>query len=130
MGTVPIISVMDNFRVDAFGNVVSKLAKSKAVCAFEVDHVFPWSRGGHPPPPPSPRVCTGAKCAEEGEAYSGCRIVSAAVPKDDRGWVRRVGKGGGGAGRPRWIVRVERRAAALFRPLPRFKVEASGHEVL
>ena len=38
--------VKENFRVDAFGNVVSITAKSKAVCAFEVDHVFPWSRGG------------------------------------------------------------------------------------
>ena len=38
--------ILDAFRVDLFGNVVSNKASAKAVCAFEVDHVFPWSRGG------------------------------------------------------------------------------------
>jgi len=38
--------IQDAFRVDLFGNVVSNKASAKAVCAFEVDHVFPWSRGG------------------------------------------------------------------------------------
>ena len=36
------------FRVDMFGNVIAdpESAASKSVCAFEVDHIFPWSRGG------------------------------------------------------------------------------------
>ena len=33
-------------RCDPYGNIVSKFAKSEAMCAFELDHVFPWSRGG------------------------------------------------------------------------------------
>ena len=38
--------IQKRFRVDLFGNVVAVDASMKAVCAFEVDHVFPWSRGG------------------------------------------------------------------------------------
>ncbi|KAK9866605.1 hypothetical protein WJX84_009021 [Apatococcus fuscideae] len=34
------------FRCDAYGNVVSIQASGSAVCAFEADHIFPWSRGG------------------------------------------------------------------------------------
>ena len=36
------------FRVDMFGNVIAdpESAPAKSVCAFEVDHIFPWSRGG------------------------------------------------------------------------------------
>ena len=36
------------FRVDMFGNVIAdpESAAAKSVCAFEVDHIFPWSRGG------------------------------------------------------------------------------------
>ena len=33
-------------RCDPYGNVVSRYASSEAMCAFELDHVFPWSRGG------------------------------------------------------------------------------------
>ena len=32
------------FRCDAYGNVVSIQASGSAVCAFEADHIFPWSR--------------------------------------------------------------------------------------
>ncbi len=39
------------FRFDMFNNVVMKAApplgcSPKAVCAWEVDHIFPWARGG------------------------------------------------------------------------------------
>ena len=36
------------FRVDMYGNVVSRPGKvqHRAVCSVEIDHVFPWSRGG------------------------------------------------------------------------------------
>lgn len=33
-------------RVDAYENVVSLAAKDKSLCAFDVDHKFPWRRGG------------------------------------------------------------------------------------
>ena len=33
-------------RCDAYGNVVALHAKGDAVCSFDVDHIFPWSRGG------------------------------------------------------------------------------------
>ena len=33
-------------RSDAYGNVVALHAKGDAVCSFDVDHIFPWSRGG------------------------------------------------------------------------------------
>ena len=36
----------DRFRCDAFGNVVSRQASDSALCKFDVDHVWPWSRGG------------------------------------------------------------------------------------
>lgn len=36
----------DTFRVDPYGNVVALEASMLAVTAFEVDHIFPWSRGG------------------------------------------------------------------------------------
>ena len=41
-------SLGKNFRVDMFGNVIAdpENASAMAVCAFEVDHIFPWSRGG------------------------------------------------------------------------------------
>ncbi|CAG9462526.1 unnamed protein product [Pedinophyceae sp. YPF-701] len=35
------------FRCDPFGNVVSRYADNNSLCKFDVDHVFPWSRGGH-----------------------------------------------------------------------------------
>ena len=35
------------FRCDAYGNVVSIRASACAVCAFEVDHLFPWSRSAN-----------------------------------------------------------------------------------
>jgi hypothetical protein len=38
--------LMDRFRVDMYGNVVSIEASDSAVCKFDVDHLFPWSRGG------------------------------------------------------------------------------------
>jgi hypothetical protein len=36
----------DVFKVDMYGNVVAKGASDGALCFFDVDHVFPWSRGG------------------------------------------------------------------------------------
>lgn len=36
----------DTFRVDPYGNVVALGAYGLSACAFEVDHIFPWSRGG------------------------------------------------------------------------------------
>jgi hypothetical protein len=36
----------DLFRVDMFNNVVMNECSTKAVCAWEVDHIFPWARGG------------------------------------------------------------------------------------
>lgn len=35
-----------SFRVDDWGNVVSIDGNDGALCAFDVDHIFPWSRGG------------------------------------------------------------------------------------
>ena len=29
-----------------FNNVVMNKCSTKAVCAWEVDHIFPWARGG------------------------------------------------------------------------------------
>ena len=37
---------MEDFRVDMYGNVVSIHASDGALCKFDVDHIFPWSRGG------------------------------------------------------------------------------------
>ena len=37
---------LDIFRIDHFGNVVSKNAKNRAICSFQVDHIFPLARGG------------------------------------------------------------------------------------
>ena len=34
------------FRLDAFGNIVSEQADSMAICKFEVDHIFPFAKGG------------------------------------------------------------------------------------
>eukprot|EP00951_Prasinocladus_malaysianus_P018552 scaffold148402_cov39-Prasinocladus_malaysianus.AAC.1 len=34
------------FRCDPYGNVVSLEAGGMSLCAFEVDHIFPWARGG------------------------------------------------------------------------------------
>ena len=36
------------FKVDMYGNVIAPntVAKNASLCFFEVDHVFPWSRGG------------------------------------------------------------------------------------
>ena len=39
-------SRLDLFRVDMFNNVVMNGCSPKAVCAWEVDHIFPWARGG------------------------------------------------------------------------------------
>uniref|UniRef100_A0A061R0D0 HNH domain-containing protein n=1 Tax=Tetraselmis sp. GSL018 TaxID=582737 RepID=A0A061R0D0_9CHLO len=40
-------SMKDDFRVDPFGNVVSIRAEKRwSVCGFQVDHIFPWARGG------------------------------------------------------------------------------------
>lgn len=36
----------DMFRVDMYQNVVSILASDGSLCKFDVDHVFPWCRGG------------------------------------------------------------------------------------
>lgn len=36
----------DKYRVDMYGNVVSIEASDGALCKFDVDHIFPWSRGG------------------------------------------------------------------------------------
>ncbi len=36
----------DLFRVDMFNNVVMNKCSTKAVCVWEVDHIFPWSRSG------------------------------------------------------------------------------------
>ncbi len=36
----------DLFRIDMFNNVVMNGCSPKAVCAWEVDHIFPWARGG------------------------------------------------------------------------------------
>ena len=35
----------DIFRIDMWGNVVSKLASNNSLTKFDVDHAFPWSRG-------------------------------------------------------------------------------------
>ena len=36
----------DKFRVDMYGNVVSIDSSDGALCKFDVDHIFPWCRGG------------------------------------------------------------------------------------
>lgn len=42
-----IVSKFRNqFRVDMYGNVVARSASDGALCKFDVDHLFPWSRGG------------------------------------------------------------------------------------
>ena len=35
----------DIFRIDMWGNVVSRLASNNSLTKFDVDHAFPWSRG-------------------------------------------------------------------------------------
>lgn len=37
---------MGSCRSDPYGNVVALEARGSCVCAFEVDHIFPWARGG------------------------------------------------------------------------------------
>lgn len=37
---------LSTFRIDIFGNVVTKDAQDGAICKFDIDHGFPWIRGG------------------------------------------------------------------------------------
>ena len=40
-------NLKDDFRLDPFGNVVALRAEPRfSVCGFQVDHIFPWARGG------------------------------------------------------------------------------------
>ena len=39
-------SLRHQFKVDAYGNVISLNAEHLSVCSWDVDHIFPWSRGG------------------------------------------------------------------------------------
>ena len=38
------------FKVDMYGNVIAKEADNMSLCYFDVDHIFPWSRGGRSVP--------------------------------------------------------------------------------
>mmetsp|Transcript_35159 Transcript_35159/g.59228 ORF Transcript_35159/g.59228 Transcript_35159/m.59228 type:complete len:469 (-) Transcript_35159:371-1777(-) len=39
--------IRESYRLDMFGNVISnKDCHPRSLCAFEIDHVFPWARGG------------------------------------------------------------------------------------
>ena len=114
MGTVPIISVMDNFRVDAFGNVVSKLAKSKAVCAFEVDHVFPWSRGGCSRRGNFAGLYWGANVLKKEKLIQGAELSPQPCLGDDRAGSAGSARGGGAAGGLQVGLSVEM-FVALFR---------------
>lgn len=59
-------------RCDAYGNVISIQAKAEALCAFELDHVFPWSRGGLSVPENFMAVHFGAN-----RHVKGCKIRNA-----------------------------------------------------
>ncbi len=37
---------MDKFKCDMYGNVISIEADNNALTKFDIDHIFPWSRGG------------------------------------------------------------------------------------
>lgn len=37
---------LERYRSNPYGNVVALEAKGRSVCAFDVDHIFPWARGG------------------------------------------------------------------------------------
>jgi hypothetical protein len=41
-----ICTFIDSFRVDMYGNVISIEAYNGALTKFDVDHIYPWSRGG------------------------------------------------------------------------------------
>ena len=39
--------IREHFREDSYGNVVSdKATRNSGLCFFDVDHIWPWSRGG------------------------------------------------------------------------------------
>jgi hypothetical protein len=38
--------IADTFRCDGYGNVVAAKAKNHSLCGYDIDHAFPWSRGG------------------------------------------------------------------------------------
>lgn len=44
--TGPSRSLGQKFRVDMYGNVVSKESSNESLTKFDVDHIFPWSKGG------------------------------------------------------------------------------------
>ena len=37
---------MDKFKSDMYGNIIHRDADNNALSKFDVDHIFPWSRGG------------------------------------------------------------------------------------
>jgi hypothetical protein len=113
-GTVPIKSVKENFRVDAFGNVVSNLAKSKAVCAFEVDHVFPWSRGGCSRRGNFAGLYWGANVLKKEKLIQGAELSPQPCLGDDRAGSAGSARGGGAAGGLQVGLSVEM-FVALFR---------------
>ncbi len=39
-------SFMEKFKSDMYGNVISINADNNALSKFDIDHIFPWSRGG------------------------------------------------------------------------------------
>jgi len=39
-------SLRAKFKVDAYGNVIARDAKNMGLCGWDVDHIWPWSRGG------------------------------------------------------------------------------------
>ena len=41
-----VVKFLDKYKLDVFGNVISQTTNKNALVAFDVDHLFPWSRGG------------------------------------------------------------------------------------
>ena len=97
-GTVPIESVK-YFRVDAFGNVVSDRNRtgSKAVCAFDVDHVFPWSRGGCSRRGNFAGLYWGANVLKKDKLIQGAELSPQPCLGDDRAGSAGSARGGGAA---------------------------------
>ena len=98
-GTVPIKSVKD-FRVDAFGNVVSNPNNRtgyKAVCAFDVDHVFPWSRGGCSRRGNFAGLYWGANVLKKDKLIQGAELSPQPCLGDDRAGSAGSARGGGAA---------------------------------
>jgi len=56
---------MDKFKCDMYGNVISIEADNNALTKFDIDHIFPWSRGGRSRRPNFAAVqCVANRCVK------------------------------------------------------------------